>query len=253
MDKQSFKQKTKNMMIKVKDKVLDLLFPQNLTCDICENEMTYDTKYHVCQHCEKEYFTHGKVCSKCGSEINDKYATCFSCKDKQTFYKIARAPLVYSGEVKTAIHNFKYRNAKYLAVTFGNLMTNTIISNNFDFDIIVPVPLTKKRLKVRGYNQSLLLANQISKNLCLPVISDALVRTKFDISQTALKSEQRYQNLEDSFEVCDTPKILGKRILLIDDVMTTGATIEACSKVLMNAGANTIYVCCCTRTSSRSE
>ncbi len=110
----------------------------------------------------------------------------------------------------------------------------------------------KREKKKRGYNQSALLANQISKNLGVPVDEKSLIRTKFSRSQTELQSSERYQNLEDCFEIADSTLILGKKILLVDDVMTTGATVEACSKLLMDAGANVVYVATACRTSSKN-
>ncbi len=250
MDKQ--KSKFKTFLAKTKNFFLELFFPSNFTCDICAKEMDHQTKYHVCQQCEENYLNVHKICPKCGSEIDEKYNLCYACRDKQVFYKMARAPFVYRDKVKDAIHNFKYHNAKYLAQTFGNYMTNVIVRENFEFDLIVPVPLTKKRQKSRGYNQSELLANQISNNLGAPVVSDVLQRTKFSRSQTELTSSERYQNLEDCFETQNKDKIKGKKILLVDDVMTTGATVEACSKLLMDAGANVVYVCSACRTSSKN-
>lgn len=245
--------KFKSFMRRTKDFLLELFFPSNLTCDICDAEMDHETKYHVCEACEVNYLNNGKVCPKCGSAIDEKYNSCYSCHDKQIFYKRARSPFIYTDKVKPAIHNFKYHNAKYLATTFGNYMTNVVVRENFEFDIIIPVPLTKKRQRSRGYNQSELLANQISKNLGAPVVTDVLQRTKFSRSQTELTSSERYQNLEDCFVAENPDKIKGKKILLVDDVMTTGATIEACSKILMDAGANVVYVCTACRTSSKIE
>lgn len=247
MDKSS----VKSFFKKSKDFLLELLFPSNLTCDICGIEMNHETKYHVCEDCETQYLNSGKVCPKCGSQIDEEFNSCYSCHNKQVFYKRARAAFVYRGKVKDAIHNFKYHNAKYLATPLGNYMTNVVVCENFEFDVIIPVPLTEKRKKSRGYNQSELLALQISKNLGAPVVSDVLQRTKFSRSQTELTSSERYQNLEDCFAATNIDKIKGKKILLVDDVMTTGATIEACSKILMNAGANVVYVCTACRTSSK--
>lgn len=143
MDKQHGK--FKNFISKTKDFFLELFYPSNFTCDICGKEMDHETKYHVCEDCEKNYLNNKKICPKCGSEIDEKYNLCYACRDKQVFYKMARAPFVYRDHVKDAIHNFKYHNAKYLAVTFGNYMTSVIVRENFEFDLIVPVPLTQKR------------------------------------------------------------------------------------------------------------
>lgn len=237
---------------KAKDFVLELFYPSNFTCDICGCEMNHETKYHVCDNCEEKFLNNKKICPNCGSEIDESRNSCYSCRNKQVFYKMARAPFVYRDNVKQAIHNFKYHNAKYLGVTFGNYMTSVVVKENFEFNLIVPVPLTEKRKKSRGYNQSALLANQISKNLGVPVDETSLIRTKFSRSQTELQSNERYQNLEDCFQIADSSRIRGKKILLVDDVMTTGATVEACSKLLMEAGANVVYVVTACRTSSKN-
>ena len=228
----------------------NLFFPEHLTCDFCKGELDHKTKYRVCSNCQETLPRPNKICKKCGSEIEEDYEYCLACRDKQVFYKVARAPFVYGDKIKSAIHNLKYNNAKFLSVSLGNFMTNTYIEHNFEADIIIPVPLTPQRQKMRGYNQSELLANQVSRNLSLPTLTNVLVRTKFSHSQTELSFKERYKNLEECFAVENQELIKGKKILLIDDVMTTGATVEACSKLLVQHGANTVYVLTAARTTS---
>lgn len=244
--------KIKEGLTRFKNFCLHLFYPKEFTCDFCGKELDTITRYNICEDCNSYLTTNSHICKKCGSEIDEQYEYCQNCKNKQVYYKFARAPFKYDGEIKTSIHNFKYSNAKYLASSFSNFMTDTIIQENYEFDLLIPVPLTKQREKYRGYNQSLLLCEQISKNLHVPVLKDCLIRNKFITSQTKLSFEERYKNLEDCFEITNPALIKGKKILLIDDVMTTGATVEACSKLLMENGANIVYICTIARTSSKS-
>ena len=172
---------------------------------------------------------------------------CGECLASPKTFGMARAPGVFSGEYKQAIHAFKYRNRIALAAPFGRMLLHFFarVWEEKTVDLATPVPLHKKRLRERGFNQAYLLIRDWPrlmeasgfKRPGLRVAADILQRDKQTRSQTGLDRKQRMKNMKNAFSLADGRHIAGKRILLVDDVYTTGATFEECSKVLLKGGA----------------
>ncbi len=142
------------------------------------------------------------------------------------------------------ISRFKFRGAARLAKPLGTLLAD-YADREFlfsEFDLLVPVPLHRQRLRDRGFNQSLLLARRIAKIHSLPVDTAALQRIRHTQPQTELSGPERRKNIRQAFAVSRTGSISGKRVLLIDDVFTTGATVQECAKTLLRAGAQQVDV-----------
>jgi ComF family protein len=139
-----------------------------------------------------------------------------------------------------AIHRLKYKNDIGLAEVLVEHLSPLLINADWEIDLIVPVPLDQDRLKVRGYNQSSLLGESLAKIVKIPFSDKAIQRKKITRSQIGLTKEERKINVRDAFQVC-TPVVTGKNILVVDDVITTGATLNACSKELRIAGANVVF------------
>jgi len=155
---------------------------------------------------------------------------------------LARSAFTYDGPLLSAIHHFKYNNRTSLAPTLGRLAAKALRGINENYDKIIPIPLHKNRLKSRGFNQSLLLAREIlrqeqklSKKPELDYLN--LIRQKDTRSQIELKGKAREINVKGAFAVLNKDGFKGKKILLIDDVYTTGATIKECSRMLSDSGA----------------
>jgi ComF family protein len=143
---------------------------------------------------------------------------------------------LHSGPLRSALHGFKYRRDLGLAEAFGVLLAETFTRAGEEVDMVVPVPLGKQRLKERGYNQAALLASAFSAVTGLDYRPCAAHRIRETRSQVGLSVEERQSNVSGAFSA--QPEIVtGKRLLLIDDVMTTGATLNACALALKNAGA----------------
>ncbi len=219
----------------------DAVYPKDVTCDLCGNELVCKTRLRLCSECvAKLPMVEGRICLNCGSPIKNEADYCLRCQRKESVFKCNRAPLVYDGIAKNLIYKFKFGGKIYIADTLGALMSDTYISNGFQAEIIVFAPMTAKEVKKRGFNQAELLAQNIGNRLNLPMLP-ALEKIKDTSEQKQLKGKEREQNLEDAF-VCKFMQIKGRRILFVDDVFTTGATANQCSKALLLAGAKEVLV-----------
>jgi competence protein ComFC len=152
---------------------------------------------------------------------------------------------IYESVLAEAVHQFKFRGLKRFARPLGDFIAGLDLPSA---DGIVPVPMTVKGLRQRGFNQSLLLACRISKRKGIPVLPNALLKQRETVSQLGLSAVERKKNLKNAFVVKD--KVQGRELLLIDDVVTTGATVEECSKALMRAGAGSVTVVAVARAGS---
>lgn len=146
-------------------------------------------------------------------------------------------------ELQDIIHSLKYQG-KFLTGTFlGELLGKKIknVIKNWEIDLILPVPLHQLKKAERGYNQSFYISKGLSKEVNIPLSPGGIKRKKYTQSQTTMNSVERQQNISEAFKVKNKKKIKGKNILLIDDVITTGATISECGRVLLNSGAKSVY------------
>jgi ComF family protein len=151
--------------------------------------------------------------------------------------------------LRDAIHGLKYDGMRVLADPLGDLLAECWRSTGIAVDALVPVPLHRKRLRYRGYNQALLLANAMSARAGMPVVARELVRCRETRSQVGLSPEQRRHNVHDAFACC-SHALAGQRVLLIDDVCTTGATLGACARALTATGASAVWALTITRAAS---
>ncbi|HHX23672.1 MAG TPA: ComF family protein, partial [Thermoanaerobacterales bacterium] len=153
------------------------------------------------------------------------------------------SPFEYVDIVKDAILRFKFMDKKRYADTFAKLMVKVIKEQNYtsEFDSIVYTPMSKSSMRQRGYNQAKLLAKVVAKELDCEFINNALFKIKETLPQRELTRYKRQQNLKNAFEINQNVNIKGKTILIVDDIYTTGATIDECAKVLIKNGAKKVY------------
>jgi len=143
--------------------------------------------------------------------------------------------------MRQAIHQLKYRNLRTLAAPLAQLLRDYLVTHPVPGDVLVPVPLHRKRLRERGYNQSRLLARELGKLISLPVVDDCLVRQRHAPPQARTTTvEERLSNVVGAFTCCDD-RLRDKQVLLIDDVSTSGATLDACAAALKTAGAKSVW------------
>lgn len=178
-------------------------------------------------------------CQMCGKpEVAGGF--CAGCWSDHCVIDSIRSPFRFDGVMRQAIHALKYSNLRAISSDLSRLMYHYFQTNNILCDIFVPVPLHPRRLRQRGYNQSALLAKGLSKLARLPVEEDSLRRDKDSIPQTRTTTvEERRNNVSDAFS-CRDEKLRGTRVLLIDDVCTSGATLEACAVTLKLAGVESV-------------
>jgi len=179
-------------------------------------------------------------CQKCGKP-GSSGGFCPVCWGQQTNIDGIRSPFRFEGVVRQAIHELKYRNLKAISSCLAILLADYLENNLVQGEVLVPVPLYSRRLRERGYNQSSLLARELSKLTALPVIEGSLYRCKDSLPQTRTATvEERKESVKDAF-ACRDAKLSSKRVLLIDDVCTSGATLEACAKALKAVGADSVW------------
>lgn len=219
----------------------DALYPMNCTCDVCGEELVADTRYRLCSECvEKLPFVGEHRCLSCGMPLKDESDYCNRCQYEKFAFVKNRSPLTYDGETKKMIYALKFGRKKYIAQTLGALMADEFLKSGMQADIIVFVPMTQKEEKKRGFNQSALLAYEVGGRLNIPVLP-ALVKIKDTSAQKELHGKERSINLEGAFS-CAFEQVKSRRLLLIDDIFTTGATANECAKVLLKAGAREVNV-----------
>jgi len=169
---------------------------------------------------------------------------CGTCSKKDYVFTQAWSTGLYQGILKECIHLLKYNKKVFMAVPLGKLMTD-FMNRYLDFgniDLIIPVPLHPARLREREFNQSALLAEQIGKRLNIPLSLNNLVKVRPTRPQTGLTGKERLANIQQAFKIKNSSSFSKKNVLLVDDVFTTGSTINECSTSLLQSGINNIYV-----------
>lgn len=179
-------------------------------------------------------------CPRCGRP-QASGIVCPNCWQRPTRIDGIRSPFRFDEVVRKSIHELKYRNLKAISACLAELLADYLKENPLPGEALVSVPLHPRRLRERGYNQSGLVAGELGKRIGLPVIEDCLVRVKQAQPQVrAVDVEERRRNVADAF-VCRDERVGGKQIILIDDVCTSGATLESCAAALKNRGATSVW------------
>lgn len=228
-------------------KIVNFIFPPQ--CIICKSII--DNEDGLCPVCINDInFITDPKCEYCGypfefktdNKFSVKLSICAKCLNNKPKFDKALSVVHYNDASKKIILPFKHADKTNYAKIMGNMMANTIAPFVAKMDFIIPVPIHLKRMIKRKYNQSALLASHISKRLDIPVLYNVLVRSHFKYSQGKLSFDDRKANVLNAFDIKNPYKIKGKNILLVDDVMTTGATLNECARILKNFDARRVYV-----------
>ena len=231
--------------------ILDFVFPGK--CPICNNILGSKEK-QICHSCQTLLPRVTEPCCKrCGKPIaavEEQY--CHDCGEKRRGQNVltkGSALWVYDSRMKRAMANFKYdgcvEDAAFYAQQLVRFRGREIMS--WQVDAIIPVPLHRRKQWFRGYNQATALAEELGRHLHLPVLAETLTRTRYTKPQKGLVPKQRKNNVAGAFALTDQGRKKAaslRRILLIDDIYTTGATLEACGEVLKRTGVQEVYFIC---------
>ena len=229
-----------NKIFKIQEKIINLIYPQ--TCGICGK------------------INHKAICSKCNIQLKKQEKMGILTKEEleensleiEKYFEELMYIFKYEGQIRELILDYKFNEKSYMYKTFVNflLKNKKIFENIKKYDKIIPVPISKKRYKERGYNQSLLIAKEISmqmscetsNNIKLELVNNCLIKTKNIIEQSKLNKEDRQQNIQGVYTLKNGSILTNKSILLIDDIYTTGSTVNECSRILQQANPKKIGV-----------
>jgi ComF family protein len=227
------------------ERLFQFLLPSQ--CHCCEKFLEQGQK-GICSDClSKIEWIEPPFCSLCGTPFASKEVEihlCGACITKKKYFTMARALGFYEGSLKEAIHRWKYQEKTYLTPFFGERMAEGLY-RYWDpkiFDLLIPVPLHTHRLRERGFNQALLLVKELSRRTGIPYRKRVLRKIRPTLPQVHLSGVERERGVRGSFDINGGEELEGKSILLVDDVYTTGATVNECSKVLMAGGADRVDV-----------
>lgn len=223
--------------------IVDILYPPR--CPLCD-EVLFPGQ-STCVGCAKEVkLMCEPVCKKCGKALTDERREfCTDCGKKKHFYCQGKAVFAYEGKIKSSMYRFKYANKREYAAFYAEeaayLYENWVREKQIE--AIVPVPMYFFKKRRRGYNQAEVFAKQLGKKLNIPVDNKLVKRIRNTVPQKELNDVQRKSNLKNAFQLA-TDIVKYKQILLVDDIYTTGSTIDEISGVLLNAGVKNIYYIC---------
>lgn len=228
---------------------LNLILPGQ--CKVCQQPLARLRDRFICSNCwAKVELILPPQCYRCGkalapSFIDIESPICKTCQNEKRYFYQARAVGYYRGVLKEAVLLLKFGKKTGLSQMMGDLLVDVLKKQPemaAEIDAILPVPLHWWRRYSRGFNQSELLASVLSKYLHRPLLTKLLQRTRATTPQTTLKRKERLENIKGAFKVKHPDKIANKTLLLVDDVYTTGATVNECAKVLSRARAKRVYV-----------
>ncbi len=226
-------------LLKLQREVADFIFPPR--CVGCRTRGQW-----FCAACRNAASrVPSSICKQCGAPTPELH-TCSRCWKTPPRFDALRARYFFEGTVRQAIHLFKYRRSRHMVGPLAELLLESIEPDFAKSDAVVPVPLHERRLRERSYNQSQLLASEVSQALGIVLVDNSLVRLRDTKPQMRLPAEDRSQNVRDAFGTIDH-SLAGKKVLLIDDVCTTGATLSECASALKKTGVATVWAACVAR------
>ena len=225
----------------VKEYILDIFFPRR--CPVCD-DIVMPKGQLICPRCKQKLsYIKQPTCMKCGKMLKSfEQEYCYDCTKKRHTYRQGISLLQYDSIAKKSLAAFKYHNKR----EYGDFYVAEICERygkkilSWNPDALIPIPVHPSRKRKRGFNQAEILADGIGKILNIPVVTNALLRIKKTLPQKNLNDRQRLDNLKSAFGATIAAKGL-TTVILVDDIYTTGSTMEACTVVLKNAGVKNVY------------
>ncbi len=242
-------------MRRAADALLDWFYPRH--CQHCAAPITRPGGRVVCRSCYDELAASrigGKLCALCGvpMEVAPGSGTfCLDCRLEERHFDLARAIFAYRGPAMSVLKSYKFGGNFHVGPLLlkGAIASGWMPSDLSAPEVLVPVPLHARRLRERGYNQSLLLSRGLRRVWHADLAEGALRRTRYTQQQARLSMRRRWDNVRGAFALRRAEHVQGRRVLLVDDVMTTGMTADECARVLKDAGAARVEVFTLCRTS----
>lgn len=225
--------------------LIRMLYPER--CPVCEKiipDIPENVNRHICMPCNaKLCYIKPPKCMKCGKQLHgegEEY--CGDCKKRSHEFTQGVGVFSYDKNVKGSMYRFKYSNRREYAQFFGNILEERCgyLIRRWQVDAVIPVPLHRTKYLMRGYNQAELIAEVLSKRMKIPMDAKLLVRSRKTRAMKELNDEERVKNLQNAFKLSKSI-VKYKRVLLVDDIYTTGATMDACARVLKAGGAEEVY------------
>ena len=222
--------------------VTRVLFPEDIKCIFCNRDIENFEERPFCDECAKNVsFNNGHRCMICSEPIGNEADVCDSCQKNKMYFKKAVTPFVYGGIVRSSILGYKDSNKRYLAKVFAKFLADEVLKAKFDVDVITFVPMTKKKERARSFNQSKLLAEELSKILGVEC-KDIFDKNKYTKGQKYANSKEREENMQGMYSIKSGVHFKKDwSVLIVDDILTTCATVNACSKLIYKRVKN-VYV-----------
>lgn len=229
--------------------ILSFIYPENISCIMCNLPIKTTNTYSMCKSCFDELHFIVDGCFKCGNSIinfsldeQEFINTCSYCTKKSFYFDRAISCIEYNDFSKKIVFDLKYNKKTYMSKYIANIMKDKININNIQFDYILFVPIHKKRLRKRGFNQAKKIAYYLGELLNKPVL-DSIFRIENTKQLYSLNQHERKKELKNAFNIdFDNINIKNKNIVLVDDIFTTGSTVNEISKKLKINGVNKIYI-----------
>ncbi len=224
--------------------IFNFFLPQH--CLVCGSYISCSQGFPLCPECfSRIEYLNSPLCVKCGRPLpGPSTLLCHRCRTFPFHFDTARAVALYTSPLRDCIQAFKYQGFTSFRYLFGELLCEYLEKNPFlkEVDCLLPVPLHPARLKERGFNQSLILAEEIKKCFSIPIVSKEVRRIKPTLPQVGLKVKERRKNMRGAFEIKENNLFQNKRVLIVDDVLTSRSTVDSLSQTLKRGGAKEVLV-----------
>ena len=238
----------------VASELLDVLYPPGLYCNCC-GKITDDTRtYGLCNDCIRDMkWVSGRTCAKCGKVMSetDPGEVCFYCKSHEHRFDKGYACAEYGMHEKNLLYQLKYASRGDIGIAMGEILYDRMAAEfgeegiACEYEMVIPIPIYKRRKQHRGFNQAELIAKEFSERAGLRMEDKLLARTKETDAMKGLGPAERRANIQGAFGICEGREELvqGASILLVDDIFTTGSTLDEAASVLKSAGASRVDFC----------
>ena len=232
-------------MKKIINDAFELCFPSNIYCVACGNLIDNTRIYSICDRCIREIkWNVGATCTKCGKALADDFESelCYDCQNANHVFSRGFSCVTYEGWAKRIVQNMKYKDRSFVSEIIADIMIDREIE--LSGALLIPVPMNIIKKRRRGFDQAELITASLSKKAGIPYEKNILLRKKESIAMSSLGRQERKLNFQNDFFVTDygKEKIKDIKIILVDDVFTTGSTANACAEALINNGARSVDI-----------